>query len=103
MREVKSRRRTTLGKLASVRPNPKELQLSAHVCFTLNVDHQTHPTGSSGVELTSQEAVDLDEKLQVDILAFGGRPMRAPDMVPVEIDTERGKTILAFGFNMLYI
>jgi len=36
---------------------------------------------------TSQEAVELDEELEVDIVALGRFAMRAPHVMPIEIDT----------------
>lgn len=38
-------------------------------------------------ELTGQEAVQLDEQLQVDVVRLGRLAVRAADMVCVEIDT----------------
>lgn len=40
-----------------------------------------------GFQLTSQEAVQLDQELQVDIVALGGLAVSALDVVAVEIDT----------------
>lgn len=37
--------------------------------------------------LTGQEAVELDEQLQVDVVRLGRLAVRAADMVCVEIDT----------------
>lgn len=39
------------------------------------------------MRLTSQEAVKLDQELQVDIVALGGLAVSALDVVAVEIDT----------------
>lgn len=39
------------------------------------------------VQLTSQEAVQLHEELEVDIVALGGLAVVVPHVVTVEIDT----------------
>lgn len=36
---------------------------------------------------TSQEAVQLHQELEVDIVAFGSLAMAAPNVVTIEIDT----------------
>jgi hypothetical protein len=41
----------------------------------------------TGCELTGKEAVELDEHLEVDIVALGSLAVRVPHVVTVEIDT----------------
>lgn len=46
---------------------------------------------------TGQEAVELHQELEVDIVALGGLAVRALDVVAVEIDTWTGKPRQPFG------
>lgn len=40
-----------------------------------------------GILLTGQEAVELHEQLEVDIVALWGLSVRGPNVMSVEIDT----------------
>lgn len=51
-------------------------------------------------ELTGQEAVKLDQELQVDIVALGGLAVSALDVVAVEIDTWKLETVSARWFML---
>lgn len=53
--------------------------------------------------LTGQEAVKLDQELQVDIVALGGLAVSAAHVVAVEIDTYKQTRVSssAFGSGML--
>jgi hypothetical protein len=72
MRDMKRRRRTTLLKFESVRP-----ALVSGFCRVF------------GRELchTGEEAVELHQKLKVDIVALGRLTMAAPNVVTIEVDT----------------
>ena len=41
--------------------------------------------------LTGQEAVELHEQLQVDVVALGGGTVRVPHVVVLEIDTYKNE------------
>lgn len=51
-------------------------------------------------KLTGQEAVKLDQELQVDIVALGGLAVSALDVVAVEIDTWKLETVSARWFML---
>jgi hypothetical protein len=55
---------------------------------------------SSDDKLTGQEAVKLDQELQVDIVALGGLAVSALDVVAVEIDTWKLETVSARWFML---
>jgi hypothetical protein len=100
---MKSRRRTTLLKAASVRPGahllvvqPSHREIANFkVFFLLLVSFF-----NKGYELTGQEAVKLDQELQVDIVALGGLTVSALDVVAVEIDTWKLETVSARWFML---
>lgn len=59
--------------------------------------------GKDVSRLTSQEAVQLNQELQVDIVALGGLAVGAAHVVAVEIDTYKQTRVSssAFGSGML--
>ena len=73
MRDMNKRRRTTLLKEDSVRPR-RELAKTAMRQIL-------------GMRLTGQEAVKLDEQLQVDVVTLWRLAVSAANMVCVKIDT----------------
>lgn len=76
--DMNRRRRTTLLKEESVRPGEKSLAVSGLPIVT----------GTEGErKRTGQEAVELHQELEVDIVAFGGTAVSALDVVAVKIDT----------------
>lgn len=40
-----------------------------------------------GLRLTGQEAIELDKKLEIDIVALGRFAMGAPNVMDIQIDT----------------
>jgi uncharacterized protein (DUF2345 family) len=72
MRDIKSRRRTTLLKDDSVRPVARG---------------SVYLSSPKGAGLTGQEAVQLHEQLEIDIIARGRLAVRAANVMSVEIDT----------------
>ena len=73
MRDINKRRRTTLLKEDSVRPKRKLATAAMRrICR---------------MRLTGQEAVKLDEQLQVDVVTLWRLAVSAANMVCVKIDT----------------
>lgn len=95
MREVKRRRRTTLLKAESVRPVVCEA-ISKRAAGVAMVDRPL-------LGLTSQEAVQLHEELEVRIVALGRLAVGVAHVVAVEIDTYKETKVSssAFGSSML--
>lgn len=73
MRDINKRRRTTLLKEDSVRPKRKLAKALLRQILRM--------------KLTGQEAVKLDEQLQVDVVTLWRLAVSAANMVCVKIDT----------------